>query len=990
MRYKFYFTIMSRTGIVCLGIILIAGLASCASPRPASLPDLEVSTLTSPGVQDLQLVLTPEEKAWLAKHPTIRMGVERNYPPYEFTDNQGNFTGISADYRNLVSKRLGLEIQVEQFANFSIIRDKIDNKELDVVLLLTPTTERKEFLLFTQPFFEYQLVIVTRDDHPVVFGLGEFKGKKVAIVEGYASSEYVSKEYPELGFVPYPTVEDGLLAVSTGKADALVSEVFATVYQIRQKSIGNVKIAASIESDLPGYAVGVRDDWPELVAILNKALATITPEERLQISNKWLSVKYEQGFDYSLLWKILAGGLLVLGVFVYWNRRLSSEVAIRKQMEGALRESEKRYRLLFERSASAIAIHEVIYDTENRPCGYRFLDVNPTFEQLTGLEHEQVIGQDVLAILPGIEQIWIDLYNRVSASGKQAFFEQYVTPLDRCFQGIVYIPQPGQFAVSFMDITERKWAEDELRKHQQHLEELVKERTTDLEAKNVMLANEIIERKRAQQELEESEANFRAIAENASDAILIASGSGDNLLFANHRAEEISGYATGELHKIGLEGLLTPNERRRALEFLGLRLDGKPAPIQYETVFLHKSTLELPIEMTADAIHWQGQLASLVIARDITERKKREAEIIEQNYELEVLTNISTSMRQIDTPADMASLTLDRLIDLLDMSWGVLAILDGDRLAFLAEQNLPCNLQTCADAYEDEFQRIIISGDPRYISDVPKEMQPVVRRSVDSELPWMQHSCVMIPLKSFDNVIGIIAAFCHEPRMFTPQMRRLVAAIAEIAGNAIERRRTMTTLEERVADRTRDLSALYQIMTVANQPVKLGQFLEQTLNIVLKALNCPVGCVWLQNPEDSSLKLSVAVQTNSMNLCGLVHPAINPTLTEEIITKNKPLLITDISTDSRVLKSESMNLNGEVVGIPLHAGGRVLGILWSFSSQTGHLALEDVSLLMTIGERIGTTIENIRLRERTQQLAILEERQRLARDLHELGNPANL
>ena len=69
--------------------------------------------------------------------------------------------------------------------------------------------------------------------------------------------------------------------------------------------------------------------------------------------------------------------------------------------------------------------------------------------------------------------------------------------------------------------------------------------------------------------------------------------------------------------------------------------------------------------------------------------------------------------------------------------------------------------------------------------------------------------------------------------------------------------------------------------------------------------------------------------------------------------------------------------------MPLHASGKVLGLLWGYGNQVGHLTLEDVSLTLTIGERIGTTIENFRLRERTQTLAILEERQRLARDLHD-------
>ena len=124
------------------------------------------------------------------------MGVEQNFPPYEFTDENGNFTGISADYRNLLSQLLGVDLRWKPTPDFSTVREKIKNKDLDVVLLLTPTEERKQFLRFTKPFFDYQLVIATRDDYPVVFGLDEFKDKTVAVVEGYASAEYIAKNTP--------------------------------------------------------------------------------------------------------------------------------------------------------------------------------------------------------------------------------------------------------------------------------------------------------------------------------------------------------------------------------------------------------------------------------------------------------------------------------------------------------------------------------------------------------------------------------------------------------------------------------------------------------------------------------------------------------------------------------------------------------------------------------------------------------------------------
>jgi PAS domain S-box-containing protein len=905
------------------------------------------------------------------------MGVEQNYPPYESVDKDGNFTGISADYRKILSQRLGVNLQVQSYPDFSTIHDKLAGKNLDLVLLLTPTAERANFLDFTQPFFDYQLVIVTRDDYPVVFSLDEFRGKKVALVKDYASADYIAKNYPQLNVVLYPTVKDGLLAVSTGKADAFVNEVFATVYQIRNKSISNVKIAAPVNAKLPGYAIGVRNDWPELVGILDKALATITPEERLQVSEKWLSVKYERGFDYSLLWKVVAGALLVFGVLFFWNRRLSNEVATRKRAEAALRESDKRYWLLFERSASAIAILVTDYDENGHPCGYRILDVNPTFEQLTGYKREAVIGQDTTAVLPGFDQYWRDTSGPAIKVGDSATFDQYVAPLDRYFQGIAYSPQPDQFAVSFMDVTQRKRAEDELRKYQHHLEELVQERTADLETKNIALAVEVTERQRARHELEESETNFRAMAENASDAILIATGEHGKYVFANHRAEELTGRSSSELCELELAGLVPPDEQEKVRSIYHAVMQADESPVRYETIYLDVNRTEIPVEITAARIHWHGAIAAMAIVRDISERKRREAEIIQQNYEFGVLAEISNAIRKIDQTSELAAYILQKTLLLSEREWGILAILEEGQLVPTAELSRPAGIAAFPGTLKAYLTESLTSGLAEYNSEA-SDSAPARQALSPDHKPR-----IIVPLKSFDNPIGVIALFSAEARPLSPQLRRLMNAIADMAGNGLERVRTMATLEERVADRTRDLSTLYQVMTVANQTDELDQILDQALQLALKAVNCPAGCIYLLDEGEEFLKPVAETGTHSLRLQELWNSVSSSSLVKDITAANRPVLVADLSHEPRLGETLNGGLHGELIGIPLSAAGTVLGVLWGYSDSIGHLTLEDVTLLVSIGERVGTTIENFRLRVQTQQVAVLEERQRLARDLHD-------
>ena len=134
-----------------------------------------------------------------------------------------------------------------------------------------------------------------------------------------------------------------------------------------------------------------------------------------------------------------------------------------KQAEEALRESEERYRSLFEAMTEGFAINEIIFDENGKPCDYRFLDINPAFERLTGLKREYVIGKTYREVLPDEVNRWLSIYGDVVLSGEPAQFEDYLPSVNKYYDVIVYRCDPGQFAVIFLDITERKQMENELR-----------------------------------------------------------------------------------------------------------------------------------------------------------------------------------------------------------------------------------------------------------------------------------------------------------------------------------------------------------------------------------------------------------------------------------------------------------------------------------------------------------------------------------------------
>src|SRR6202142_506087 len=182
-------------------------------------------------------------------------------------------------------------------------------------------------------------------------------------------------------------------------------------------------------------------------------------------------------------------------------QEVTAEVVERKKTEVALSESEKRFRTLFESMTEGFALHEIICDDDGKPIDYRFLEVNPAFEVLTGLKGEDVTGKTMLEVLPDSEVHWVEKYGAVALTGRPIHFESYSSALNRHYEVFAYSPAPHQFATLFTDITARKQAEESLKRHSDELELRVLERTAELSVANEELMSQIAERKRAENAL---------------------------------------------------------------------------------------------------------------------------------------------------------------------------------------------------------------------------------------------------------------------------------------------------------------------------------------------------------------------------------------------------------------------------------------------------------------------------------------------------------
>jgi len=284
--------------------------------------------------------LSDEEKAWLAQNHTIRVRFNQ-HPPY-FYLKDGKVVGLAVDFLNKVSEHAGITFQLGGQSHFSdLINGLIEHKGPDLVSAIMPTPKREEVILFTKPFITSPRFIFTRDDAPFISSIENLFGQQIAVVNGYATHTYLAENYSNIDLLAYNTADEALRAVSSGKAMAYIGDIISTPAIINEFGLKNLK--AACPSGLPDHplAMGVRNDWPELRDILDKALAAMPAADKAAIVNKWTTVKVEHGIKLKdvVIWgvSIFIAGSIIIFMFLFWNRQLRREVSRRKETELALK-----------------------------------------------------------------------------------------------------------------------------------------------------------------------------------------------------------------------------------------------------------------------------------------------------------------------------------------------------------------------------------------------------------------------------------------------------------------------------------------------------------------------------------------------------------------------------------------------------------------------------------------------------------------------------
>ncbi|HZR34816.1 MAG TPA: response regulator [Nevskia sp.] len=316
---------------------LLLGCGAAAAQEPAAAPTQPVA-------------LTAAERAWIAAHPVIRLASDPVWAPIDFLDAGNRHIGMTADYVALLNAKLGLNMTWSQARMpWLEVLQAARERRIDVIPTAGKTPEREEFLLFTEPpYVSFRSVIVVRADEPFISGMEDLRGKRIALVPGYAETADFDRRFPGYDKVAAGSVEEAMVDVAAGKADAAVSNLAVVNWTIRTKALTNLRVASLYTDAERSVHLAVRKDWPELAAILDKGLAAITPDEHARIRNRWYEVEAQQGVDPARVMR-LGGGLLLAALIAaalvaLWVRRLRREIADRMRAEGHLAAAQRQLR----------------------------------------------------------------------------------------------------------------------------------------------------------------------------------------------------------------------------------------------------------------------------------------------------------------------------------------------------------------------------------------------------------------------------------------------------------------------------------------------------------------------------------------------------------------------------------------------------------------------------------------------------------------------
>jgi PAS domain S-box-containing protein len=425
-------------------------------------------------------------------------------------------------------------------------------------------------------------------------------------------------------------------------------------------------------------------------------------------------------------------------------------------------------------------------------------------------------------------------------------------------------------------------------------------------------------------------------------------------------------------------------------------------PVVVEAQRLDKRGRSHSMEVCANYVQFGRHELICLYGRDITARARAEDALRHHAERLRVLHEIDRGILAAQSPQTIAQAAVTHILQLIPCQRADVVLYDpnsGEIVVLAVDTGVETafgkGTRYRLDPSVDEFKRL-------------RQGQVVVWREA---LLWGKEvqavfaaeglrSAVSVPLMVQEKWLGVLNLSFEASRpTFTDEHETIARQVADQLSIAIQHahlyeqvQRYADELEQRVADRMRELSVLREVVTASSQSLDLDSTLERSLSWVLKALKGDAGAIHLLDtsavsrgkPPPLAIQHLAVQQEIPFNLLAQVE--LLPTDEEVggwVIEHDKVLILPDITSDPRVTV-EGLTTPRAYAGVPMRVAGQVVGVLSIFREiRQPPFSAEDVVLLASVASQIGMVVEYARLRRQARQLAVIEERGRLARELHD-------
>lgn len=337
--------------------------------------------------------LTESERQWIRQHRKVRVAAIDGFAPLTFTDDDGNYRGITIDVLSQIRLRTGLDFEIKSAGSVDEMQSLLQQGDVDMIGALTPSPQRKNGLNFSRAYFTSAFVMVVRQQANAPRNLSDLGRKKLAVINGTRMADTLRSQYPDIQIVNASNANDALAMLSRGQVDAAINTLANTEYQIARYYRNRMRISATLGESPAFISFGIPPQSHELQQIIDKVMLSIPPDEMDVIGNLWRpnNMVASENFWRENRVAILTGSAFaaaLIMVSLLWAIWLRRQIRIKSRIQRELNDQ-----LEF--------MHDMINGTPNatyiRDASGRLTQCNDSFLQDLGATREQVINQSLLS-----------------------------------------------------------------------------------------------------------------------------------------------------------------------------------------------------------------------------------------------------------------------------------------------------------------------------------------------------------------------------------------------------------------------------------------------------------------------------------------------------------------------------------------------------------------------------------------------------------------